>query len=229
VKTLSDSAELRQLALHSEAACEMMLNNPKEITVLLENEVRYSPQPSVSVILSQAYQMLGKMEEAKSTLQDSILDRVIGFFNEVYPYLAICTDDINHFEEICRRTNGMIELFNMKKLNPISVLPFYLTAAEGYLTLGNTEKSLAMLEVYAEVATDDIFPLAVKGDDFFTLVAGYRNKQLNERPYGMPEYPRDEQSVKQEIVDTIIINPAFSALHENKQFQDLTKRLKQML
>jgi hypothetical protein len=154
---------------------------------------------------------------------------VITFFYDIPYYLAICTDNANYFEEICRRAILMVEIFNAKKLSPISLLPFYLTAAEGYLTIGNIEKALVMLEAYTEVATGDIYPQAIKGDDFFTLIEEFQNKQLNERPFGMPEVPHDEQSIKQKMIDAIINNLAFSVLHEKQQFQDIVKKLKQIL
>ncbi len=229
VKTLCDNAELKQLALHSEAACEMMVHNPNGVIALLENERRYSPQPSNSILLSQSYQMLGKTQEAKSTMQDSILDNIIALFFDITAYLPLCTDDIEHFEEICRRTIDMDKVFKVKELLPIAILQFYLAAAEGYLIIGDIEKSLAMLETYAEVATGDIFPLTLREDNFFNLINELRDRQLNERPFGMPEFPLDEQSIKQGMIDATVNNPVFAALHENKRFQDLAKRLKQML
>lgn len=229
VKTLCDNAELKQLALHSEATCEMMLHNPNAVIALLENERRYSPQPSNSILLSQSYQMLGKTQEAKSTMQDSILDNIIALFFDITAYLPLCTDDIEHFEEICRRTIDMDKVFKVKELLPIAILQFYLAAAEGYLIIGDIEKSLAMLETYAEVATGDIFPLTVREDNFFTLINELRDRQLTERPFGMPEFPLDEQSIKQGMMDSTVNNPAFSSLHENQRFQALAKRLKQML
>ena len=227
VKNSSNNVELKQLALHSEAVCEMIIGNANNVVTLLENEKRYTPQPSIGAMLSQSYQVLGKAKEAKATLQEGILDSMISLLYDMPSYLAICTDDVSHFDEICRRTIILIELFNAKKLSPISILPFYLTAADGYVTIRNTEKALDMLEAYTEVATGDIFPLVVKGDNFFTLIDEIHNKQLNERPFGMPEIPRDEQSVRLEITNTVISHPAFFALHENQRFQNLIQKLKE--
>ena len=126
VKTQCDNIELKQLAFQSEALCEMMLGNFSKVIALLENERRYSFQPSVEAMLSQSYQMLGKVKEAKITLQENILRGVIEFFYNMTSYLAICTDDINHFEETCRRTVEVGETFRVKEIFPIAILPFYL-------------------------------------------------------------------------------------------------------
>jgi len=104
-------------------------------------------------------------------------------------------------------------------------LPFYIAAAAGYLAYGDAENSLAMLETYTEITTGDIFPLTHRGDDFFTLIEQFQK----ELPFDLPDLPRDERSIKQDMVDAVINNPAFSVLHEMEQYQNLTKRLKQIL
>lgn len=142
VKIMSGNLVLKQLALQSEAICETILNNSNDVIELLESERSYCYHPSIGVLLSQSYQMIGKTQEAKITLQDSVLESVISLIYDITSYLALCTDDIDHFEEICRRTMDVDELFKVKVLFPLAVLPFYLTAAEGYLTIGNSEKPL---------------------------------------------------------------------------------------
>jgi hypothetical protein len=87
-----------------------------------------------------------------------------------------------------------------------------------------------MLETYTEVATNvsDMYPLAIKSDEFFFLIDEFHNMQFNERPFGMPEIPYDEQLIKQEMANAVISNPAFSTLRENVRFQDLAEKLKQL-
>lgn len=229
VKTLSDNIDLKKLALQSEAVCEMLLGNSNEVIKLLENESRFSYQPSIEAMLSQSYQTLGKIQEAKITIQESILDSVIILIFDLTSYLTLCTDDSTYFEEVFRRTVALDDIFRVRELYPIAILPFYLTAAEGYLTIGNPEKALTMLETFTEIITGNIFPLTLRGDDFFTLVNELKEKQLRELPFVMPELSRDEQSIKQELADTVINSPSYSTLHENQRFQDIVKKLKQML
>lgn len=142
VKEQSNDIELQQLALHTEAMCEMVLGNPNEIIYLLKD---VKPSPPNEVLLSQAYIMTGKIEEAKTELQKSIYSGIIGLFDCIPPYLIICADDTEHFEEIYKRTTELIKSFNLKELAPTFIMPFYLAAAQGYLTNGNLEKSINIL------------------------------------------------------------------------------------
>lgn len=227
VKTLCDRIELKQLALHCEAVCEMMLDKPNEVIALLEKEKRpFSFHPSIGVMLSQSYQKLGKMQEAKTTLQENIFDNIVALLFDIPSYLAICTDDMAHFEEVCRRTIEMIDIFNAKEVYPFATLSFYSTAAEGYLTIGNTEKSLNMLEIYTEIVTGDILPLTPKKDGFFTFVEELQDKMLKDLSFGMPDLQCDEQLIKQSMIDCIVENPVFSVLAGEPRYKTLSEKLK---
>ena len=211
VKTLCDNIELKHYALHGEAVCELMLGNPNKVVVLLENE-KTNPNvfhPSTSVMLSQSYQMLGNIKDAKITLQSSILDNIVGFFNNIPPYLGIITDDIDHFEEVIKRTLEMSEVFKVQKVNPVAILPFYLAAASGYITLGKNEKALEMLETYTEIVASGIFPLKATGDSFFTFIEDVQN----EMPFRVQKMPRDNESIKQSLVNSVILNPQFAVFN----------------
>ena len=229
VKTLCENIELKQLALHSEAVCEMMLCNSNKVIALLENEKRlFSFYPSIEVMLSQSYKELGDMQEAKIILQGSILNSFVALFYNIPHYLEINFDDIDHFEEICKRTIEMIEIFNAKKVYPMAILPFYISAAKGFLTNGNTNKALAMLETYTEIVTGDILPLTPKRDNFFTFVEELHVKMLKDLPFGMPDLPRDEQSVKQSIIGAVVENPVFSVLDDEPRYKALSEKMQTM-
>ncbi len=78
-----------------------------------------------------------------------------------------------------------------------------------------------MLEEYTALVTGDIYPLQLKGDDFFNLLDGW----LDEFPLGAA-LPRDEKTVKQSMADAIANNPAFSILANEHCFQCIVERLK---
>lgn len=229
IKEFGDNIELQQLALHSEAVCELTLGNSSNVLELLESKISYTLHPSIGALLSQSYQALGETKEAKAIMQDSLLDSIISLIYDATTYLSFCTDDQEHFKEICRRTTATIELFNVSALSPISVVPFYLTAAECDMEMNDQEHALRMLEAYAEIVTGKVSKLVSNGDSFFNLVEEYRERQLSVRPFGMPELPRDEGLIKQEMVEAVISNPAYLPLQENQRFQDLAKSLKQIL
>ena len=231
VKTLCDSIELKSLALQCEAVCEIMLDKTTEVITLLEHEKKhFSFHPSVGVMLSQSYKMLGEIQEAKITMQDAILNSIIALFYDIPYYLDICTDNKDYFEEVCRRTIAMIEIFNAKEVSPMAILPFYIAAATGYLAFDDTEKSLSMIETYTEIVTGDIIPLTIlKGDNFFTLIDELRDKTLREFPFGFPNLPLNEQSFKQTLVEAIVENTAYSTLADNPRYKSLSEKLKSTL
>jgi len=219
VKTQSNDIQLKQIALHCEATCELMQGNPVEIINLLSD---VKPPPPHKVILSQAYLMTGMKKEAKAELQESMFLSIIELFGTLPPHLILCSDDKELFEETYKRGVGLINLFNLKELSPTTILPFYIASAQAFLVNGNTEKALDILEDYTEIVTGDIYPLElVKRDNFFDLIDSH-TENLN---YGVMNLPRDEKSIKQSMADVITENPAFSALSNELRFIKLTEAL----
>jgi transcriptional regulator with XRE-family HTH domain len=223
VKELSKDIQLKQLALHTEATCEMMLGNAYE-TIELLGDVKLPPPHKI--ILSQAYLMKGENKAAKIELQELILSNIMVLFEAIPPYLVIYADDAERFEEIVKRGTVLIDTFNLKALIPASILTFYLGAAQGYLSKGNTEKSLAVLEAYTDIATGDIYPLRqLQGDGFFDLI----DSQSEYLTFGITTLPRNEKSIKQSIVDCVTENPAFSVLSDEPRYKRINKKLQEVL
>jgi len=220
VKNESDDVELRKLALFMEALCELMQGNPNEVIELLKG--RKALRVSHEVLLASAYQTTGRLQDAKTELQMGIYECIIGLFGSIPLYLTVCADDIAQFDEVCRRTTELIKMFKIKELHPSVSLNFFLAAAQGYMANKNTERSLDMLESYAEVAVSDIYPLKLKGDSFFNLI----DNRLNEFPFGADFPPRDEKTIKQSMADAVTNNPAFSALVGDLRFIRIAERLK---
>ena len=221
VKEQSNDICLKQAALNMEATCEMMLGNPNAIINLLED---IEPFPPYKTILSQAYLMLEETTKAKTILQESIYENILELFNTIPNYLAICEDDGPHFEELYKRAVVLIETFNLKYIFPTHTMSFYLAAAQGYLAIEKTDKSLDSLETYTSIATSgDMYPLKlVKKDNFFNLIGDYDEQAL----YGTAELPRDEKTIKQSMADAVIENPLFTVLANEPRFISLSEKLK---
>ena len=224
VKEKSNDIGLRQIALNVEANSEVMQGNPEEVMALLENVNQQKLSPSFDALLSRAYMMTGRTKEAKVKLLGCILFSIVDYLNTIPIYLTICTDDKEHFEDVCRRTMGIIEIFKANESLPTAVLPFYITAAAGYLTIQGPEEALRLLETYTEIVTKDTFTIIGKTDAFFNLL-----DEQEELPFGIADLPRDEQTIKQSMIDAIASNPAFSALRENQQFKNIVRRLQSKL
>ncbi|MCL2527797.1 MAG: helix-turn-helix domain-containing protein [Defluviitaleaceae bacterium] len=223
VKTHSDNIELRHFAHHMVAACELILGNPEEVVNLFHHKRDYLNLPIANeIMLSQAYQMLGKEKEAKTTVQTCLFDGIAEFIGTIPYYLQMCIDDINHFDEICKRTLETIRIWNAGELFPTSIMSFYVIAAIGYVTNSETNKALEMLETYTQLATSEIFPIRLKNDSFFSLV----DTSTDDLPFGIAEVPRDEESIKQSMVSAITENPALAALQEDPKYVSIVNKLK---
>jgi len=220
VKDLSQDVDLKMLALHLIATCELLLNNPDEVINLFEG-VKNKMPPNNEILLSQAYIMTGRVKEAKAELQRCVYEAVMKIVGIIPSYMSLCTDDAKHFDEIYMRVSETIKLWNVKELYPPAVMPFYLNATAGYVAIGETDKALDILDEYTKIVTGNIFPLAIKGDDFFSLVAF----PIDDLPYGSAETPRDEKTIRQSLVDSIATNPAFEPLHDNFRFVNMVKRV----
>ncbi|MCL2570791.1 MAG: helix-turn-helix domain-containing protein [Defluviitaleaceae bacterium] len=221
VRAQSQDPELRHITLHMLATCELLLGNPKEVISIFKDTRKLVPATN-EVLLSQAYLMDGKVEEAKTELQNSIYDNIFCVIGVIPAYMDINTDNKVYFHEIVTRTVATIDIWKADNLIPVGIIPFYLSAAIGYAAHGSIDKAIKMLEKYTEIATGDIFPLTMNRDDFFDLVT----VSNNDLPFGIAETPRDEKTIMQSIVNGVIDNPAFEILHSDPRFMSLTAKLR---
>lgn len=222
VKKESDDVELKKQAIFMQASCLITLGNPNEALELLDGT--NTPLLPAETLLSSAYQIIGKLEEAKEILQVGVYQHIIALFGLLPSYLMLCADDTARFEEIYSRTLVMAEAFNIKELHTYVLINFYIVASQGYLASGNMDKALDILQKYTELVTGDIYPLQLQGDDFFHLLGGW----LTEFDLGTAP-PRNDNTIKQGMADMVINNPAFSALAGERRFQSIVERLKKQL
>lgn len=219
VKTESEDAELVQMALNMEACCALMMGDPNEVIGLLEG-TSHKILSSESLLAS-AYQMLGKSKEAKMILQVAMYQHMVILFGALTDYLMLCTDDPEHYDETFKRASDIAEAFDLKKLHPSLLMKFYIVVAQGYAMLGNTEKALEILERYAELVTSDIYPLQLKGDEYFYLI----DQWIDELDLGNT-LPRNEKIIRKSMADGVINNPAFAILADEIRFKRIVEKLK---
>ncbi|MCI5901803.1 MAG: helix-turn-helix domain-containing protein [Blautia sp.] len=222
VKCDSEDAELCRLALNMEAFCALTLGNAEEVVELLEGTS--NKIISTETLLAPAYQMLGRQKQAKSVLQTGIYQYMVSLFDVLSNYLPFCMDAPEQFEETCRRALAVVEAFDLKKLHPALLVKFCIVSAQGYTMMGNADKALEILENYAELVTGDIYPLKLKGDDYFNLL----DEWIETLDLG-DALPRDEKIICQSMVDGVVKNPVFLALSDESQFQRIVERLKSKL
>jgi len=218
VKTESDDAELVQLALNMEACCALMMEKPNEVIELLEGTSRKII--SNESLLAPAYQMVGKLKEAKSTLQVAIYQYMINLFGALTDYLVLCADNIGQFDKTYKIANDISDAFGLEKLHPSLLIKLYIVAAQGYAMLGNKERAMEILEKYAELVTGDIYPLKLKGDEYFYLI----DQWIEELDLGK-SLPRSEKIIRRSMADGVINNPAFAIYADDSRYKRIVEKL----
>jgi len=219
VKTESEDPELVQLALYMEACCALMLGNPNEVIDLLEgtNHKIFSSE----ALLASAYQMIGKLRDAKLILQVAVYQHMIYLFGALTDYLMLCTDNPEQFDKTLKRANDIAEAFDLRKLHPSLLMKLYIVAAQGCAMLGSRERALEILEKYTELVTSDIYPLLLKGDEYFYLI----DQWIEELDLGNT-LPRNEKIIRKSMADGVINNPAFTILADEIRFMRIVEKLR---
>nr|WP_317413558.1 transcriptional regulator [uncultured Solibaculum sp.] len=219
-KNETDDPILGKEALQMEAYCLLALKRPAEVLDLLQKA-----QPtlnSIEPLLSSAYQATGNIREAKRILQAGIYKNIVNLVNLLLSYLGLNSDALDVFEETCARLQGIAEIFHLKTLHPTILLSCYLTMAQGFVCLGKQEKALQFLIKYTNLATGDIYPIRLHGDDYFDLLDDWIKHDLDLGDL----IPRNEALVRHSMTLALEDNPAFSVFTEDPRFQGMLKRLK---
>lgn len=219
VREESNEVSLTNQALYLEALCHLALRNPQGVLDLLEGKIESALPPES--LLASAYQMTGRVQEAKAILQVGMYQSIVVMFNFFPAYLALCAGEPEKFEETLRRALTMVEAFDMRNLHPGVMVGLYLAAAQGYVAQGNQEKALEMLQEYTSMVTGDIYPMNLHGDEFFDLLEGW----LEELELGK-NLPRGDKSIRQSMADAVVRNPVYAVFAEEKRFQRIVERLR---
>lgn len=218
VREESDEVSLTRQALYLEALCSIIVNDPTSALAILEGTI--APAMPPESLLASAYQMIGRIEDAKAVLQVGIFQNIVVLFNFFPAYLQLCTDDPTKFDEVLQRALAVAGAFDMNHLHPGVMVGTYLAAAQGYTINGNHSKALDMLQHYTELVTSDIYPLRLQGDAFFDLL----DRWLEQLDLGT-DLPRDEKTIRKSMADVVVQNPAFSALSGERRFQTMAEKL----
>jgi len=220
VKEESDNVSLVRQALYMQALCDLTLGDPVSVLDLLEGSIEPALPPES--LLASAYQMTGRIEDAKAVLQVGMFQNIVVMFNFFPAYILLCVNTPEKFEEVLRRSLIMVDAFDMRRLHPGVTAGVYLAAAQGYVAQGKHDRALDMLEEYTSMVTGDIYPLDLHGDEFFDLLDSW----LEDLDLGR-SLPRDEKIIRQSMADAVAKHPAFAVLAEDKRFQRIIEKLQQ--
>lgn len=217
IKTESNDVWLSKDATSFEAVCHLMLQQPQEVLNLLGESIRAFPSDDMSI--AQAYQAMGNVTKAKEVTQISMYQHLISFIGTIPSYLLLSAEDSKKTEEILNRALTVAIAYNLDHLHPNTMAQIYYYAAYAYSVQGNVEKALDMLHKYADVCNKNLFPVSLHGDAFFDAIDSW----LEELCTGAP---RDEKVVKESILQSVLMNPAFAILSDKPRFISIVESLK---
>lgn len=219
VEQESHDAALARSALSMRAYCFLALQRPVEAIDLLEG-IEEVPI-TMEQLLAKAYAMKGDTGKAKNALQKQLYQNAMVLFGTFPDMIGLYTDDSNKMDACLKKALDFGKIFDLEELHPASCFSFYLIAASAYHSIGKSNQALSLLEAYTDLATQkNIFPLTLKGNDFFDRLESYFSSlNLGTQP------PRSEILIRQDIVSSVTQNPTFETLHEDKRFQQIVNRL----
>ena len=220
VRTQGNDISFVQEAIALQGFIQLMQGNAEEALDLVGRELTL--EYGVEQLIISAYSMQGNVEKAKEIAQVAMFQKLLVFVSISTETLLMTVDRPHYFEETVKKVSTLITLYNMPNLQVNTAFVFYLKAAMGFVMLGRHEEALDMIEHYVQTCESLSFPLKLQGDEYFFKV----NDWLKQQSQLMMQAPRDEQSIKQDLINTIISNPAFAPLHEQSRYEQLVRRLK---
>lgn len=211
----SKDSQLFWGAINIQAICHLGLNEGEKVLDLLgESLINASPDRT---LVAQAYKLLGKAEKAEETLQADLYQKLMDIFQTMLVSLENNLGDINRAEPIYIRAEIVASTFNMKYLNVNNVAILYLFGAQMYQIGGVPERALELLNKFADVCINDLFPFEIRADQFFDKLDGFISEN-------MTPAPRSEESVKKDIPQYLDL-PVFETLQENPEFKKIAKKI----
>ncbi len=216
----SDDVWIIKQANSIRATCFIILNKPMDTLEILDGTLK--PLLADEIMLANAYNMLMQIDKAKMVMQVSIYQYLMVIIGFSQSYLMLTKDQPEKFEKTLERFIKLCEVFEMNDLNPNIVAQLYYSAAVGYASQNNAEKTLDMLTEFSFLCTKKLLPYKLKGDEYFDLIEEWF------KDYDL-DPPRDEKSIKESVLVSVTENTAFSFLQDNLKYKNIVKQLKEFL
>lgn len=212
IKEESGDFNLNKQANFVEAFIALNLGNPEEAKELLGSV--NDPLFGEEVLLAGAYAQTGDMDKAREITQTGIFRHLLGIVGDLPNYLMLHIEDKPRFQEILRRFQGLNQVFQLDSLHPAMTVNVYLTAANGYAVMGDTENALTQLERYADICARGTRQFLFHGDDFFDRVdRWFEEFELGANP------PRGIKGLGKSILDSVVGNPGFESLRTHERYR----------
>lgn len=219
VQQYSDDIDILQEARMLEGLALIFQQRPQDVLDKIGSDV--SIQHNEEQLIAQAYQMLGNISQAKEILQVSAYQHLFSMTSTMIDSLLLTLDQPYKFDESVQRLDKLLHDWNVTTLNPNMTLVFYVMSATGYAQLGQLDNAMEMLTGYEKTCRKLTFPLQLRGDEYFDRI----DRWIKDNMQLATVTPRDDASIKRDLLTGISQNPAFAQLQERKDYQLLLKNL----
>ncbi|WP_274308763.1 helix-turn-helix domain-containing protein [Solibacillus daqui] len=223
VKEFSGDYKLVNEATIIEALSYILQGEPQKVLALLGEDAKV--QLGAEQLIATAQTMLGQTEKAKEIYQVNQYQYLLGMLCNASEMLMLEMPNTAYFEQIVTRVEVILDTFQIEKLNVNTALVFYLRAASGFAMQNRTEESLRCIERYVKICIHMDFPIRITGDAYFYLLEDWVKREVNLNA----QSPRDDESIKKSLYESVAENPMFESLKEHAQFISLVKNLQNHL
>ena len=223
VKQNADDIQLLQEATAFEATVHIVLKQPEKVIELLGD------QPTIEfnydALIVSALTMLQQPQQAKQIIQVNSYQRLLVLISSLTEVIMLELDNPDYVDETVHRVEILVQQFEVETLNVSALLVFYLRAATAYMLQKRLDRATAMLEKYLKTCLNMKFPLTLSGGTYFYLVQDWMENQQ----VVMQQAPRDEQSIKNDLLKAISDNPLLQPLLEQQVLRMLFKNVEHYL
>lgn len=222
VEQESGDTVLARQALSMRAYCFLILQQPAETIDLMDGIEE--TQISTEILLAKAYSMKGDSLKAKSLIQSCLYKNLVALFGSFADMMPLYSDEPDKIDDCLKKALDLGDVFNLKDMHPALYFTLFLTAASLFATKKRNDRALDVLEMYADlVSKKDVFPIKLKGNDFFDLLESFFNS-LN---LGTSA-PRSDILIRKDIINTVTNNPVFQNLASEERFRLIVRRLEHL-
>ena len=174
-------------------------------------------------LLIQAYQDLGKSEDANAFAQVCMFTNLMNQVSTSIGYLTVNLSKTDVAKETIGRTAEIIKIYNLSALNPDLTARFYLVAALFYASVNNATETLKFLNLYAQ-SIDELFykGITFSGDGYFNKIDKWISDNLK------ADNPRSAKLDPEDVIG-ILDNPAFEFLSTTPEIKTVRSRIERAI
>ncbi len=219
VKEYSGDYKMANEALMMEGFVYVIQGDAPKVLELLGEDVPI--QLGTEQLIATAQKMLGQTDKAKEILQVHTYQQILSIVSNAGESLLLELDKPDYFDEMVRRMEAIITTFELTHLNVNTALVFYVKAASGYAMQQRFDQAFHCIEKYVKACMQVQFPMRLEGDAYFYLLDDWMAREL----VLSTQTPRDNDTIKRALYETIASNPLFASLQDEARFVNLLTNL----